>query len=77
MLKSGRTINRTFAAICAGAALGLAAASTASAQITNTVVDQMEGTFEQVQTLGENASIVAGTLAVISVAVSFIWRARG
>lgn len=73
----GKTINRTFAAVCSGAALALVSVSTASAQITSTVVDQMEGTFEQVQGLGETASIVAGTLALISVAVSFIWRARG
>lgn len=76
-VKSAKTINRTFAAIASGAALALAGVSTASAQITNATVTQMEGTFTQIQDLGEAASIVAGTLAIISVAVSFIWRARG
>lgn len=63
--------------ILAGASVGVAGVSTASAQITNAVITQMEGTFAQTQGLGEDASIVAGTLALISIAVSFIWRARG
>lgn len=63
--------------LLAGASAGVASVSVASAQITNAVITQMEGTFDQTQTLGESASIVAGTLALISIAVSFIWRARG
>lgn len=73
----GKTINRTFAAVAAGGALALAMVSTASAQVASTTVTAVEGTFDQIQTLGESASLVAATLAVISVAVSFIWRARG
>jgi len=77
VVSSGKTINRTFSAMCAGGALALVAVVPAHAQVTSTTITAVEGTFDQIQGLGESASLVAATLAVISVAVSFIWRARG
>ena len=63
--------------LAAGAAVGALLTQQAQAAITSNVLTDVEATFSEVQGMGEAASIVAATLALVSVAVSFIWRARG
>ena len=63
--------------LAAGASVGALLTQTAQAAITSNVLTDVEATFTEVQGMGEAASIVAATLALVSVAVSFIWRARG
>lgn len=65
---------RLLGAILGGIALGV---SGAQAAITSNVLTDVQATFTDIQDMGETASIVAATLALVSVAVSFIWRARG
>jgi len=67
---------RLVASTVGAVALGLIAPS-AHAAITSNVLTDVQATFNTTQSMGEAASVVAATLALISVAVSFIWRARG
>ena len=63
--------------VAVGGAAALAVGSSAQAAITSTTLTDIEGTFAKVLSMGEAASVVAATLALISVGVAFIWRAKG